>query len=373
MEGSMKKSTVKIASVKFNRLDKEATLPAKFIRLLKTLPLKEMVEGKTVAVKMHLGGGLGYTTIHPLFVRILVEALKDAGGKIFITDIFHVNNDDFGIRGARNRGYSSDILDVAFLPVAGHADKYFHTRKIGFKSLEEIQIAGNIHDADVLIDFSHIKGHGTCGYGGALKNISMGCVTQTTRRSLHGLEGGIEWNEDKCDHCENCIEECRYNANKFNDEGKYEVFNHHCTLCQHCVEICPNDALILGKKGFNDFQKGMALAAREIINTFGKGSVYYINVLLNITMLCDCWMLSTPSLVPDIGIMASNDIVAIEKASLDSIKSEELLPNSLPEGRELREGNHLFEKIFGKDPYGQINELEKSGLGGSDYKFEEIE
>lgn len=369
----MDKSLVKFSSVKFDRIDKEATLPAKFRRMLQTLPLKEMVEGRTVALKMHLGGGLGYTTIHPLFVKILVDALKKAGGKVFITDLYHLSNDNFGIRGARNRGYSSDILNVPFLPVAGHADKYFYTKKVNFKTLKEVQIAGNIQDAEVLIDFSHVKGHGTCGYGGALKNIAMGCITQKTRLDLHALEGGIEWNEDLCNHCEACINECRYKANKFNDKGKYKLFFHNCTYCQHCVEICPTNALTFFSRGFVDFQKGMALAAKEVLNTFDKDKKFFINVLLNITMLCDCWELSTPSLVPDIGIMASNDIAAIDKASLDLIKFEDLLPDSLPIGRELREGKHLFEKIFGKDPFIQIKILEELGMGNSDYEFEEID
>ena len=91
-------------------------------------------------------------------------------------------------------------------------------------------------------------------------------------------------------------------------------------------------------------------------------------------MLCDCWGFSTASLVPDIGIMASNDIAAIDKASLDAIKAENLLPGSLPVGRELRkEGKHLFEKVWGKDPYSLIDELEKIGLGNSNYIIEEIE
>jgi uncharacterized Fe-S center protein len=149
----------------------------------------------------------------------------------------------------------------------------------------------------------------------------------------------------------------RYKANKFNDEGKYKIFYHHCTYCQHCVEICPNNALTFSSKGFVDFQKGMALATKEVLDTFDKDKIYYINVLLSLTMLCDCWGFSTPSLVPDIGIMASNDMAAIDKASLDMIKAENLLPDSLPKGRELREGKHLFEKIFGKDPYNQIKIL----------------
>ncbi len=224
----------------------------------------------------------------------------------------------------------------------------------------------------MLIDFSHVKGHGTCGYGGACKNLAMGCVTQATRRDIHGLEGGINWDEKACDQCETCIDECRYEANKFTDEGIYELFFHHCTLCQHCVEVCPNNALTFSTKSFLDFQKGMAIATEEVLKNFSKENVFYINVLLNITMLCDCWGMSTPSLVPDIGILASDDLVAIEKASLDMIKSEELLPNSLPEGRELREGKHLFEKIWGKDPFVQITELEKKGLGSIDYEIKEV-
>jgi len=117
----------------------------------------------------------------------------------------------------------------------------------------------------------------------------------------------------------------------------------------------------------------MAISTNEILKTFDKGSVYYINILLNITMLCACWGFSTPSIVPDIGIMASDDIVAIEKASLDAIKVENLIPGSLLVGRELSEGNHLFEKIWGKDPYSQIYELEKIGLGNSDYIIEKVE
>jgi len=369
----MEKSVVKFASVKFKKLEPNSTLPAKFKRMLDLLPLKRKVEGKSVALKMHLGANLGYTTIHPLFLRILVKALKQAGGDVFITDLYHRNNNDFGVRGAGNRGYIEEVIGCKLVPVAGANDKYYYSKKVNFKSLKEIQVAGQIHDADVLIDFSHVKGHGDCSYGGACKNIAMGCVTSETRREVHALEGGIEWNEELCDHCETCINECRYKANKFNDEGKYELFFHHCTYCQHCVEVCPSNALTFTGKSFIDFQKGLAIATEEVLKTFNKDSVYYINVLLNITMLCDCWGMSTASLVPDIGIVASDDLVAIEKASLDAIKAENLLPDSLPEGRELREGKHLFEKIWGKDPYGQIDELEKIGLGNSNYIIEEIE
>jgi len=101
----------------------------------------------------------------------------------------------------------------------------------------------------------------------------------------------------------------------------------------------------LEARNYLDFQEGLAIAAEEVLKTFFPENVLHINVLMNITMMCDCWGMSTQSLVPDIGILASNDIVAIEKASLDLIKADSVLPNSLPKGKTLVEGKHLFEKV----------------------------
>jgi uncharacterized Fe-S center protein len=123
---------------------------------------------------------------------------------------------------------------------------------------------------------------------------------------------------------------------------------------------------------YEDFQKGMALCTREVLSTFGPGHVFYINFLINITALCDCWGLTTPSLVPDIGIMASKDIVAIEKASLDAIKIENLIPAGVPKGHEMGKSGHLFERLHGKDPYVQLRELENLGLGSMEYTLKEI-
>lgn len=362
----MKKSVVKFASMEYDRLDAQATLPAKLERLLLSINLKDMVEDKSVALKMHLGTNLGYTTIHPLFVKIIVDQLKKAGGRVFITYL------DSSVASAKDRGYGEAVLGIPLISTTGLFDKYYYDHPVDFKTLDKVQVAGHIQDADVLIDFSHVKGHGVCAYGGACKNIAMGCVTRKTRRDLHALEGGINWNRDLCSHCYTCVDSCRYNANKFDDDGNYEIFYHDCTYCQHCIDVCPNEALTLVGKKYEDFQEGMAIATQKVLETFDKGSVYYINFLLNITILCDCWGFSTPSLVPDIGILASDDMVAIEQASLDLIDDAKLLAGSLPKGRELAPGDHLFEKIHGKDPYLQIQKLKNRGLGNDNYNLEEI-
>ena len=143
------------------------------------------------------------------------------------------------------------------------------------------------------------------------------------------------WDESLCSHCEACITSCNHGANSFED-GKYTVFYHQCTTCQHCVKVCPTGAITLDAHNYTDFQTGMALCTRAVLDTFSPGSVFYINFLTNITAICDCWGISTPAVVPDIGIMAGTDIVAVERASLDAIKAENLLPAGVSQGSAAR-------------------------------------
>ena len=218
---------VLFSPVTFNKYDPDATLPAKFGRLIDNMGLADAVNGKLTVIKMHVGRGIGYSTIHPLFVKILVEKLKGFGAKVFITDQ--------DIENARTRGYAEDFLGCQIVHACGIAGKYCYEKSVNFKTFKNVDVAGNIHDAEVMINLSHIKGHGSCGYGGSCKNIAMGCVTDRTRGQIHGLEGGLLWNEEICTKCRLCINSCNHNANSFNSEDKYEVNFHHCTFCQHCV------------------------------------------------------------------------------------------------------------------------------------------
>ena len=360
-------STVYFASAQVASLEAGSTLPAKFGRLLAKHKLAKLVAGKSVAIKIHFGGDIGFTTIHPLFIGILVKAVKDAGGRPFLTD------GSPALAGARTRGYTEEVIGCPVLPAAGFNEKYLYTKKVSFKTLKQVEITGQVADADVLINFSHVKGHGACGYGGACKNLAMGCVSSHTRHAIHQLEGGLTWHEKDCLHCRKCVKACRTGAMTMSDDGKLDIFFHNCIYCQHCVTACPKHAISIDSTGFTSFQKGMAIATREVLSFFGPESVLHINLLLNVTMLCDCWGFSTPSIVPDIGIMSSTDLVAIERASLDLIKVEDLLPNGLPKDRKLRdEGTHLFERIHGKDPFVQLGMLEAERLGTQKYKLVDV-
>lgn len=354
-------ATVLFAPMAYARYEATQTLPAKFDRLLKKSGLAERVNGKTVAIKMHVGDGIGYSTIPPVFVQKLVQFVQEAGGDCFCTDHYLFR------RHPERRGYTDANLGCPLLDDCGHLGKYYYEKEVDFKTFRHVDVAGLIHDADFLIDFSHVKGHGSCAYGGACKNIAMGCVTDRTRHEIHALEGGLIWHAEKCTHCRKCIASCNHHANSFAEDGTYEVNYHHCTLCQHCLKVCPEQAIELDSHDYADFQMGMAVCTKIVADTFAPGNIYYINVLTQITALCDCWGMTTPSLVPDIGIMASDDIVAIERASLDAIRIEDLIAAGVPEGMTLGETGHLFERLHGKDPFVQLEKLEEVGLGSQAY------
>jgi uncharacterized Fe-S center protein len=363
---SENKSVVYFASSKVARLDPKATLPAKFVRLLERFDLASWVAKKTVAIKMHVGGNIGYTTIHPVFVRQLVDAVKKAGGRPFVTD------GSWSVGGAVYRGYTAEVIGCPIVPVAGASEKYFYRKRVGYETLKTVEVCGNVADADVLINFSHAKGHGDCGFGAACKNLAMGCVTTSTRREIHALEGGHTWNEEACTHCGACVKGCPTGAIRFTDDGKFTVFYHHCIYCQHCTTICPEHAIKIDRGLYKHFQEGMARATEKVLSYFTPEQVLHINVLLNITYTCDCWGLSTMSLVPDVGILASRDIVAVEHATLAKIKASNLNTDGLPGDRTLGKGKHLFEKIHGKDPYVQIRALERRGLGSTKYTVRQV-
>jgi uncharacterized Fe-S center protein len=362
-------SKVLFASAKMNALRADASLPAKFQRLLDQYPLKDMFDGKSVAIKMHLGGHYGYTTIPPLFVRMLVQKIKDAGGQPFITD------GHGAVPGAKVRGYTEEVLGCPLVPAAGVNEGYYVSAPIGYKTLQEARLCGEVANADAMIVYSHGKGHGHCGWGGAIKNIAMGNVTCKTRGDIHGLmDTEFEWDDTLCSHCYLCRDNCPAGALTFNKEDKLNIFLHNCRYCMHCVTACPQNAVTINEESIRQFQTGMALVTKACLDRFEEGRVLFINHVTSVTPFCDCWGFSSPAIVPDVGILASTDIVAVEQSSIDTIKAEDYIPGSLPNPLEVRDvEGHLLYKIHGKDPYLQCEETEKAGLGSRSYELVEIE
>lgn len=150
-------SKVLFSSVEYDKYDASVTLPAKFGRMIENTDISKFVKNKLTVIKMHLGRDIGYSTIHPIFVKILVDKLKEYGAKVFITDQT--------VEGARARGYTEEYLGVPIVASCGVTGKYYYEKHVDFKTFKNVDIAGHIHDSEVMIVLSHVKGHGACGYG----------------------------------------------------------------------------------------------------------------------------------------------------------------------------------------------------------------
>jgi uncharacterized protein len=361
-------SVVRFASAHVKRLSADDTLPARFQRLLGQYDFAAMFGGKTVALKMHVGGHLGYTTIHPLFIRILVQKIKEAGGRPFAMD------GSFSVEAAIARGYTEEVLGCPIVGTGGINDKYYYEVPVGLDSLDVVKLCGNVVDADALLVLSHGKGHGHTAFGGAIKNIAMGCVGYETRGKIHALMAGhFDWNAELCTHCGQCVVNCPTNAVAFNDADQFGINEHHCRYCMHCVKACPVEAIHIDESRYRFFQDGMALTVKACLDYFDPASVFYITCLMNITPLCDCWGFSLPSLVPDVGIVASDNIVAVEQAALDLIDADKYIPGSLPDQLTMGTEGHLFQRIHNKDPYVQVEAAADLGLGSRQYELIEVE
>ncbi|HPP66621.1 MAG TPA: DUF362 domain-containing protein, partial [bacterium] len=227
-----------LASSKVKRLEKNASLPAKFLRLLTMLNLNEKVKGKNVCIKIHVGDGYGYTTIHPFFIGILVDFIKENGGYPFITDI---NIPD------PKRGYVEQVVGCRFIQATGLKDTNYFTVKVPADyGIKQLQLAGVLKDIDFLINFAHAKGHGNCAYGGAIKNLGMGFVTRKTRLDLHStVNTKPYWDKSKCRHCLLCVKNCRTSAIEFDKNKNLVIDFHACVFCMRCVVLCPYKALTL--------------------------------------------------------------------------------------------------------------------------------
>jgi len=361
------RAKVTFASARPRELRGEATLPALLDRMLGRWDFDKRFKGKRVAIKMHLGGGYGYSTIHPLLVGRVVRAVREAGGSPFVTDVAGA------VAGAKCRGYTEEVLGAPIESVAGTADKYIRPAKVDYRSLDTVNLAGNVVDADALIVLSHGKGHGQSGFGGAIKNIAMGCVDSPTRSRIHRLmSAAFEWDESKCKGCLLCKDNCPNDAISYED-GKLSISDHACKYCMHCQLACPTGAIAIDQQGYRWFQHGMALTVRETLRHFEPAAVFYITALLSITPFCDCWGFTTPSIVPDVGLVAGDDIVAVETASCDLIRAEDFIEGSLPSPLRRSGSGHLLQQIHGKDPYIQIEECEKLDLGNREYQLAEVE
>lgn len=377
---SSEKSKVYFGSVQHGRNSAFASFAAKVDKITDLLLEETPIEKKDkVAVKMHLGFNDGYQTIPVFFVRRIVEAVKKRGGYPFVTD------NPTSVYNAVNRGYTQETCGCPIIPIAGVKDGYTTSVDVNYRGIDKLELAGALKDADVLVDLSHAKGHGACGYGGAIKNLALGGYSGPTRwRKIHGASDLDEyWDKTKGNPelAKKLIESCPYGALSY-DEEKDDLKReyHDCHQCMTCLQVDGGlGAVKLPRESYTAFNEMMAIATKEVLKTFDPAKVMYINFLTQITIYCDCMGLGQSPFINDIGVVGSKDIVAIETATLDLIKKEEIIEKNIPPyfkhvNLDPNEDFHPFTRVHGpyKDPYETVQFAEKMGLGTSKYELIEI-
>jgi uncharacterized Fe-S center protein len=326
-------------------------------------------KGGSVAVKLHMGELGNITYIRPVFVRKVVELVKEAGGRPFVTDTTALYP---GARDTRSKYLSTAAFNgfvegsVGAPIVIADGDGYDGVavklkKTVEGCSLETVKVASGICRADFLLVLSHVKGHMMTGIGGAIKNLGMGCVTKESKREQHKMNSPI-LDESKCDGCEACVEACPTNAIALR-EGRPVRDLDRCIHCSACLFECPSGALFWEGDNKRRLQVYLAHASSGVMSRF-SGRAGFINLIQDVTPYCDCAAPAGDRIVPDIGILASLDPVAVDKASLDLIDQAPIVFSQTPPDPPDRMG-----RLNQTESVVQFAVAQKLDMGSLDYRL----
>ena len=358
----MKKSKVYFVS---SRILNKKGLLQKFSEILEYLQLDFIEENDNVLVKTHFGEEGNTTYISPIFLRKLIDFIKAKKAHPFVGDTNTLYRGDrkqgvTHLELALRHGFSYATLNAPVVILDGIGSRHFKEIQMDGKHFDSVQLAGNYFAADVAVVVSHVKGHILAAMGAAVKNLSMGLGTRTQKQRMHGdIKPKIE--HQKCILCQNCMRVCPEDAISVTNK-KIEIDLEKCVGCAECITMCPTNALriLWNEKPQNTAEKMAETALAAVKQKPGK--TYYFNFLINITPDCDCLGWSDNALVNDIGLLASEDPLAIDKASLDLVNQQSGLPNSKAENKQ---GDILGKQDL--DLEDMFDYCQKIGLGSKNY------
>ncbi|MDH4210730.1 MAG: DUF362 domain-containing protein [candidate division WOR-3 bacterium] len=316
-----------------------------FDRLVDTAEGMKVVQKKSpTAVKLHVGESGNVNYVNPRYVNRLADLIGEAGGKTFLTDTTTLYagrrfRADLHIVLAREHGF-----DFAPMIIADglYGDEYV--------DIDGAKIASLFGHIDSMFCVSHFKGHLNCGFGGALKNLGMGCSAKGGKLEMHSKSKPYI-DDARCTQCLTCFDYCIHDA-ILNENDKVKVDKKACTGCAGCMSVCPEGAIRFSWDAVSsDIQEGIARYAASAVK---DKKIFYLNFLMNVSPNCDCFHTSEPMISSDVGILASYDPVSIDQACYDLVKD-------------------AIDKLHPElDPSEQLHFAEQFGAGERKYEIKSI-
>ncbi len=320
---------------------------------------KALREKDWCAVKMHFGekGNDGY--IKPDFVKPVLALVRKNKAIPFLTDtctIYHGprNNAIGHLSIAAEHGFTHEALGAPIIIADGMRGEEYRDVEVDGRHFSKVKIASGIVESDSMIVLSHFKGHVLAGFGGAIKNLGMGCGARIGKFEMHS-SATPTYAQKKCIACGACEEACAHGAATVGET--YASINLKlCVGCGECVVACPTGALTVTlNEGAREVQERLVEYAAGALR---DKRVFCVNFINHVTPNCDCMSRGERLMVPDIGILASADPVAIDQASFDLV---------------LAAGGDVFEKAHpGVDGRIQLARAAEMGLGSREYELVQI-
>ena len=333
-------------------------------------------EGKFVAIKLHFGELGNFAYLRPNYVKAVADLVKELGGKPFLTDcntlypgsrknaVDHLLNADINGFNYMTTGCHNIIADG----LKGTDDVVVPVPNGEF--CKEAYIGRALYDADVIIVLSHFKGHEVAGFGGAVKNLGMGGGSRAGKMQQHN-EGKPTVDPDLCRTCRQCAKQCGSDAIRF-DSGKAFIDPEICKGCGRCIGACAFDAIYTD---FDSVSESLGRKMAEYTAAIAAGKpVFYINMIMDVSPDCDCHGENDAPILPNLGMLASFDAVALDQACADLCLAADPLPNSQLTDRLNDPHCHTHHDPF-KDVHPNtswrecLEHAEKIGLGTREYEL----
>ena len=345
----------------------------KLEKLIKRAGIGEIdFKDKLVAIKLHFGetGNLAY--IRPNYAARVVEVIKSLGGKPFVTD---ANTLYVGTRAnavehletAFKNGFNPHTLGCQVIIADGLKGTDFQEIPLGLKHCETAKIGSVIADADIVISLNHFKGHEMTCFGGALKNLGMGCGSRGGKLQMHSNSKPYI-DEENCIGCRMCEKNCAQEAISMNDERKAVIDYDLCVGCGQCVAVCDYNAARAKWNESSEFcTEKIAEYALAVVKD--KPS-FHVNFVMDISPDCDCWSLNDLPIAADVGILASMDPVAIDRASVDLVNAAPVIPGSRLDETNYTAGEDKFRAIHPDTDWRPgLLHAEAINLGSQEYEL----